>query len=175
MKKEEIKSVIESILFLSSDAVNTDKIAKILGISEEQVLGIIEELMQEYLLQKRGFMIIKQDEGYLMVTNPENERFIKEFLNIDQKSSNLSQAAYETLAIIALNGPVTRQEIERIRGVSSENVIKSLQEKGLIKEAGRLETIGRPVLYEVTDLFFKSLGIEDMNELKNRFATDGAI
>lgn len=166
MDKGYLKSVIESILFLSQDAVSTEKIAKVLNIPKDQVENLIDELKEEYYTQKRGFIIVKQTEGYVMVTNPENFKYIREFLNIEQKSSTLSQAAYETLAIIALNGPITRQEVEKIRGVSSDNIIKSLQEKGLIKEAGRLETIGRPVLYEVTELFFRSLGVENLDELK---------
>ncbi|ABP66553.1 putative transcriptional regulator [Caldicellulosiruptor saccharolyticus DSM 8903] len=168
MDKAAVKSVLESILFLSAEPIEIAKIAKILDISEREVEDCIEELKEEYKNQKRGFIVIKEEKGYTLVTNPENSKYIKEYFEFEQKQSSLSQAAYEVLSIIALNGPITRQEIERIRGVSSDNVIKSLLEKGLIKEAGKLDTIGKPTLYEVTELFYYSLGIQNLEELKEK-------
>ncbi|WAM31097.1 SMC-Scp complex subunit ScpB [Caldicellulosiruptor naganoensis] len=168
MDKMAAKSVIESILLLSTSPLEIGKVAKILGISEEEVENYVEELKEEYIAEKRGFLIVKEEKGYVLITNPENSKYIKEYFEFEQKQSSLSQAAYEVLSIVALNGPITRQEIEKIRGVNCENVIKNLLEKGLIKEAGRLDTIGRPTLYEVTELFYNSLGIKNLEELKQK-------
>ncbi|WAM34411.1 SMC-Scp complex subunit ScpB [Caldicellulosiruptor morganii] len=169
MDRAAAKSVIESILLMSTSPLEINRLAKILNISEEEVENFIEELKQEYIEAKKGFLIVKEEKGYVLVTNPENSKYIKEYFEFEQKQMALSQAAYEVLSIVALNGPVTRQEIEKIRGVGSENVIKNLLEKGLIKEAGRLETVGRPALYEVTELFYHCLGIKDLEELKQKF------
>lgn len=173
MDKTIVKSVLESILFLSPEPVTISKVAKVLNISETEVEVCIEELKEEYKTQKRGFIIVKEERGYVLVTNPDNSKYIREYFEFEQKQSSLSQAAYEVLSIIALNGPVTRQEIEKIRGVSSDNVIKSLLEKGLIKEAGKLDTIGKPTLYEVTELFYYSLGIKNLEELKEKLIKEG--
>ncbi|BCS81719.1 SMC-Scp complex subunit ScpB [Anaerocellum diazotrophicum] len=170
MDAAKIKSVIESILFLATEPLNIQKLAKILELEFQEVKNCVEQLRQEYLQQNRGFLIAEQENGYILVTNPENSGYIKEYFDVEQKSVSLSQAAYEVLSIVALKGPITRQEIEKIRGVNSENVIKSLIEKGLIKEAGRLDTIGKPALYEVTSLFYTSLGIKDLEELKEKIS-----
>lgn len=168
MEAAKIKSVVESILFLAAEPLDVQKLAKILGVEYEEVKNCVEQLKQEYLQQNRGFLITEQENGYVLVTNPENSGYIREYFDLEQKYISLSQAAYEVLSIVALKGPITRQEIEKIRGVSSENVIKSLIEKGLIREAGRLDTIGKPAVYEVTSLFYTSLGIKDIDELKEK-------
>uniref|UniRef100_A0A7C5V190 SMC-Scp complex subunit ScpB n=1 Tax=Caldicellulosiruptor owensensis TaxID=55205 RepID=A0A7C5V190_9FIRM len=168
MERIKIKSIVESILFLATEPLDVQKVAKILEVDSQVVKSCIEELKQEYLQQSRGFLITEQENGYVLVTNPENSGYIREYFDLEQKYITLSQAAYEVLSIVALKGPITRQEIEKIRGVSSENVIKSLIEKGLIREAGRLDTLGKPAVYEVTSLFYTSLGIKDIDELKEK-------
>jgi len=169
MDKLHIKSIIESILFISSEIITSEEIAQVVGVDVTEVEDIFIEMKEEYIKENRGIRIIKKDNGFIMTTNPQNSEYISKFLNINSAKVSLSNVAYEVLIIIALNQPITRQEIEKIRGVSSDSVLKNLLEKGLIKEAGRLDTIGKPVLYEVTDLFLSSIGVSSVDEIKKMF------
>lgn len=169
MDKLHIKSIIESILFISSEIITSEEIAQVVGADVTEVENIFIEMNEEYIKENRGIRIIKKDNGFIMTTNPQNSEYISKFFNINSAKVSLSNVAYEVLIIIALNQPITRQEIEKIRGVSSDSVLKNLLEKGLIKEAGRLDTIGKPVLYEVTDLFLSSIGVSSVDEIKKMF------
>ena len=124
----------------------------------------MEEFENLYNRPNRGIKVFKIDDKYQLGTKPENEKYIVKLLKTNQRQS-LSQAAIETLSIISYKQPITRVEIEEIRGVRSDKAIQTLLEKDLIKESGRLEVVGRPILYGTTDNFLKQFGIEKLEEL----------
>lgn len=163
-KKEQIKGIIESLLFIAEKPVSIKMLNTILNISEVHLKEIIHELMEEYKLKNSGIIIIKIEDSYQMVTNPEYAEWIKIFQKI-HTYNKLSEQALETLAIIAYRQPITKAEIERIRGVNSDYAIKSLIEKKLIKIVGKKELPGRPFLYGTTKEFLKLFGISSLNEL----------
>ncbi|MEZ0537404.1 SMC-Scp complex subunit ScpB [Caldicellulosiruptoraceae bacterium PP1] len=172
MDNNNLNQVIESILFISNKPIKTNELADFLKVDIDEVRKIIDNLKNEYIMNNHGFRIIEIDEGVRLSTAPEMSQYIKDFFKLETKQNPITQAAYEVLSIIALNGPITRQEIEKIRGVSSENIIRSLLERNLIKESGRLDTIGKPLLYDVTELFYQSFGISNKDELLKLFEED---
>lgn len=157
-------SAIESLLFVHGDPISLKEISNIL----DEDINIIEKIMEEfetlYNRPNRGIRVFKIDDKYQLGTKPENEKYIVRLLKTNQRQS-LSQAAIETLSIISYKQPITRVEIEEIRGVRSDKAIQTLLEKELIKESGRLEVVGRPILYGTTDNFLKQFGIEKLEEL----------
>ncbi len=164
MEIEKEKAIIEAMLFASGKAVELKEIAEILDISEQDAEKIINEMKEEYNTTKRGIEIIKAENAYMLGTKKEYYDYIYPLFDNRSKPS-LSNAALETLSIIAYNPKVTRAEIEQIRGVSSDASIYKLLEYNLIEEAGRIEAPGRPTTYRVTGEFFKLFGIESLEEL----------
>ena len=124
----------------------------------------VEDLRNEYNTQKRGFSIIEILEGYQICSRPEYYTYIQEILG-EQRNQPLSNAAMEALAIIAYKQPVTRGQIENIRGVNSDGCVNRLYERGLIDEAGRLDAPGRPILYKTTDTFVRCFGLKSPKDL----------
>nr|WP_103895917.1 SMC-Scp complex subunit ScpB [Caloramator fervidus] len=161
---ERIKGIIESILFIAGEPVLKKDIISVLNIDEKEFDMILKDMMKEYEKENRGIFILEFNDKIQFSTKPEYSSFIKKLFKPESKH-NLSQAALETLAIIAYKQPITKSEIDEIRGVRSDKAIATLLEYGLIKEAGRLETIGRPIIYETTDEFLKYFGFKNINEL----------
>ena len=157
-------SAIESVLFVHGDPISIKELSTILEESLEITLRLMNEFENLYNEKNRGIKLFKVDDKYQLCTKPENEPYIVKLLKTNQRQS-LSQAAIETLSIISYKQPITRVEIEEIRGVRSDKVIQTLLDKELIKESGRLEGIGRPILYGTTDNFLKQLGIGKLEEL----------
>ncbi len=164
MEKEEQKKTIEALLFLSEEPVKADKIAAVLSIASEEVAALVRELQDEFSLARRGLQIFEAAGGYQMGTRPELAPYLEKAFSEDV-SSNLSTAALEALAIIAYKQPVTRIEIESIRGVRSEHVLENLLKRKLIRVSGRKEGPGRPLLYNTTPDFLKYFGLMDLAEL----------
>lgn len=161
---DEVCSVIESLLFVHGDPLSIKDISEILEEDEiyiEEVMGRLERLYEN---GDRGIKLFRVEDKYQLGTKPENEYYIVKLLKTNQRQS-LSQAAIETLSIISYKQPVTRVEIEEIRGVRSDKAIQTLLDKELIKESGRLEVVGRPIVYGTTDNFLKQFGIERLEEL----------
>jgi len=159
-----IKSIMESLLFVSGQPLSATELSRIIGADEVDVETVLKELTAEYTDGDKGIQIRKVAGGYGFYTNPENSLYIDQLV----KSANpkrLTQAALEVLAIVAYKQPATRAEINTIRGVSSETVLNSLVEKGLIKEDGRAKAGGMPILYVTTKSFLETLGLNDLNEL----------
>ncbi|PMQ02217.1 MAG: SMC-Scp complex subunit ScpB [Dictyoglomus sp. NZ13-RE01] len=154
---EFLKKAIEAILFVSEKGVSISELSKILNISEEKALSFMDDLIREY--ENRGINIYKINGKYEMGTSPMVSSIIAKFL--EDKREKLSKPALETLAIIYYHQPITKAEIEELRGVNCDGVINQLLERGLIKIVGRKETIGRPFLYGVTENFYKYFLIED--------------
>ncbi|MBP1743618.1 MAG: chromosome segregation and condensation protein, ScpB [Firmicutes bacterium] len=162
--RNRLYSVIESLLFVSGEPVGLSEISRIIDCSLEFTRTILGEMLEKYRDADRGIRIICHEGCYSLATKPENSLFVEELLGLNARQS-LSQAAMETLAIVAYRQPVTRVVIDDIRGVKSERAIASLLEKGIIKECGRLEAPGRPILYSTSEEFLKYFGLESLNEL----------
>lgn len=163
---DRIKGIIESILFVSGEAVLKKDLINVLNIDEKDFEWIIKEMIEEYENEKRGIFILEFNDKLQFSTKPEYSSFIRKLFRPESKH-NLSQAALETLAIIAYKQPITKSEIDEIRGVRSDKAISTLLEYGLIREAGRLETVGRPIIYETTEEFLKYFGFKNLSELPN--------
>ncbi len=161
---ENIKYAIEAILFAAGEPVKTAHIAAALEKTEEEIIAETDKLKEEYEAQKRGFHIIEIKDGYQICSNPAYYPYIQEILG-EQRNQPLSNAAMEALTIIAYRQPVTRGQIERIRGVNSDGCVNRLYERGLIEEAGRLDAPGKPVLYRTTDNFLRCFGIKSPQDL----------
>jgi len=164
MDIEKVKSIIEAILFAAGRKVEIKELVSSIEIDEKDLVGIIEQMKLEYAEQKRGIEIVKIDSGYQLCSNKEYYQYI--YPIIDKRARpNLSQAALETLSIIAYNGGITRAQIESIRGVSADATIYKLLEYNLVTEAGKLDAPGRPTTYKVTDNFMKMFGYSSLDEL----------
>jgi segregation and condensation protein B len=163
-KLEWARACIEGILFISEKPVKSVEISEALGISPREIEGIISKLQQEYTDSVRGFVIRKVAGGYRFYSNPGISEYIKNFVKSNIRPY-LSQAALETLAIVAYKQPITRTQIAEIRGVRTDSVVITLLEKGLLKEAGRLKEPGNPIIYRTTDRFLDLLGIDSLNHL----------
>ncbi len=164
MELNEACRAIEAILFVSGDAVEIREIAQALEITEIEAVNAVEELQREYDRDKRGMMISRYGDHIKMETRADYAPYVERLLQPVQRQS-LSQAAMETLAVIAYRQPVTRLDIEQIRGVKCDYSVQSLLHKGLIKDVGRKEALGRPFLYATTDFFLEHFGITDIREL----------
>ena len=162
--KPKMKSAIEAMLFVSGEPLPAKDLINNLEIDNKLVLEIINEMTIEYEKEDRGLRLIEINGGYQLVTKEENSDFIQKLLKKNRKHS-LSQASIESLAIIAYKQPITRIDIDEIRGVKSESAIQKLIEKNLIKESGRLDVPGRPILYSTTDEFLRQFGLETLKEL----------
>ncbi|MGE5612976.1 MAG: SMC-Scp complex subunit ScpB [Bacillota bacterium] len=164
MEIKEIEAIIEGVLFAAGDPVSLDKLSEILGLDKKTTRLILNNMAASMLNSKRGLMIREIDGSFQLCTKPEHYEYIRKLAEPRQKQA-LSQAAYETLAIIAYNQPVTRARIEMIRGVNSDSAITRLIERNLVKEAGRLDAPGRPLLYETTEEFLRSFGFKSLRDL----------
>lgn len=157
-----IKSLIESLLFVADEAVHMDRLVGTLEASPEQVEDALQLLVHEYAA--RGLRLQRKGKRVQMVTAPEAADHIRRFLGLEF-TSKLSPAALESLAIVAYRQPVTRAQVESIRGVNSDSVLRTLVSRGLIEEQGRLEQAGRPFLYGTTFEFLQQFGLESLDQL----------
>lgn len=164
MNIEEIKSIIEAILFAAGRVVSLNELMSALEVNSEDIIKIIENMKVQYEKEDRGIEIIKVDEGYQMCTKPKYYQYICQILDKRSKP-NLSNAALETLSIIAYNPKITRAEIEAIRGVSSDATMYKLLEYNLIETAGKLDAPGKPTTYKTTEEFLKLFGLGNLEEL----------
>lgn len=158
------KSALESMLYVWGEPLSIKAAADVLGIEYDQVKELFVELKNEYENDGRGIRIRQINRSFQIVTAAENAIFIKR-LCTPVKSSKLSQAALEVLAIIAYKQPVTKAEIEAIRGVRADRVVEGLIKRSLVAEKGRSEGIGRPIIYGTTDEFLKQFGFSSISEL----------
>ncbi|MCD8391093.1 MAG: SMC-Scp complex subunit ScpB [Firmicutes bacterium] len=159
-----IKYAIEGILFAAGEPVTAAKLAAVLDVDIEAVDKAAAELKKEYDEQERGFNIIDIKEGYQICSRPMYYTYIQAILG-EQRNQPLSNAAMEALAIIAYKQPITRSQIERIRGVNSDGCVNRLYERSLIEECGRLDAPGRPILYRTTDNFLRCFGLRTAKDL----------
>lgn len=165
MERAELKAVIEGLLFVSGDEGMTAKqLAELLDVGKKKVVELVEEMRREFKQAHRGVQIIEVAGSYQMTTLQEHAPFYEK-LAFAPTQATLSQAALETLAIIAYRQPMTKLEIEEIRGVKSDKAITTLMKKALIKEVGRMEGVGRPILYGTTKEFLDYFGLNRLEDL----------
>jgi len=157
-----IKSATESLLFVSGEPIKLAKIAKICGVSKNEINACIEELNREYEHGKRGFVVIRKDDSAQLAANPANSELVGQLVS-GELGADLSRSGLEVLSVIAYRGPITRSQIEAIRGVNCSYILRSLLIKGLIE---RKETADiRGYLYEISFDFLKSLGLANIDAL----------
>ncbi len=158
-----LKSHLEALLFASGDPVAAAKLAAILEISEESLDLLAAQLTADMASNERGLTVVRVAEGYQLCTKPSLADVVTKLVQF--QDHRLSMAALETLSIIAFKQPITKQEIEAIRGVKIDRVLSNLVERQLIRELGRKEAIGRPILYGTTLDFLKCLGLNSLKDL----------
>ncbi|MDR4888774.1 SMC-Scp complex subunit ScpB [Fredinandcohnia sp. QZ13] len=165
MKLADWKAIVEGLLFAAGDeGLTLKQMAMVLEISESTVLDIVGELKNDYSKTGRGINLVEVAGTYQLTTKKEHAGYLKKLVE-SPTSTSLSQAALETLAIIAYRQPITRAEIEEIRGVKTERPIHTLMAKVLIKEVGRVEGTGRAILYGTTKDFLEYFGLKTLEEL----------
>ena len=164
MEREELKSIIENVLLAADQPINAGELCKIFldGTDKDQLQSILDELKEEY--SSRNLQITEVADGYQLCTRHEYNDYIRKFLKLD-RSTRLSQPSLDTLSIIAYKQPLTRQEVDEIRGVDSSGVIKTLLEKKVIGPAGRKKVPGRPIMYRTTQKFLEYFGLKDLSDL----------
>jgi segregation and condensation protein B len=161
MEMEKIKSIVESILFVSGEPVKISRLAKITGSSNPEVENAVMMLQNEYA--NRGFSLIKKEDMVEMVTNSENSQYVSELIKSEMQE-NLSQAALEVLSIVAYRSPISRVDIEAIRGVNSSYTLRSLLMRGLLERIDN-PSDNRGYLYKVSFDFLKHLGVDGVEKL----------
>lgn len=164
MEINHFKSIIEAILFVAGRPVQKNELVLTLEISEEEIENIIANMQEEYKKEERGIELIKIENSYQLSSKKELYEYI--YPIIDKRAKpNLSNAALETLAIIAYNPKITRAEIEAIRGVSADGCVYKLLEYGLIEEAGKIDLPGKPMSYQTTLDFLRMFGYSSLKDL----------
>ena len=159
-----LKGRIEAILFVAGEAVTVKELARALQAEEKAVKAELNAIRDEYDYDQRGFLLKRFGDKVQLATRPLYAQDVLRLLQPVQQQS-LSQAAMETLAVVAYKQPVTRAEVEQVRGVKCDYSLQSLINKGLIKETGRKDTIGRPILFGTTDEFLSHFGLEGLESL----------
>lgn len=161
---DEIEGAIEAILFSMGEAVSVKSISEATGVDASKIKATLELMIEKYNHESRGINIIKLEDSYQLCTKNKYFDVLSRLVNMPKKH-NLTDTLMETLSIVAYKQPVTRQEIEAIRGVSCVHAINKLVEYKLIEEVGRLDAIGRPILFGTTEEFLRGFGVTSMDEL----------
>ncbi|MCK8827100.1 SMC-Scp complex subunit ScpB [Natroniella acetigena] len=164
LEQSELKAAIEALLFMAIEPLQIKELKKTIKADIAEVKEILEEIKIDYNQQDKGIELVKVNHGYQLQTKAKYASIIKDF-HQPEVTKALSQAALETLAIVAYKQPVTRAEIEDIRGVNVEKALKTLQKRGLISEQGRKDAIGKPIIYGTTAQFLEYLGLESLDDL----------
>ena len=161
--QQEIKELLEALFLCSSEPLTLAALVEITGYESEDILETLDQLQQDYLQQGRGFEICEIAGGWMFSTFPRHAPYIEKL--VKPKLSSLSQASLEVLSIIAYRQPITRGEMEEIRGVNCDSSVNTLLDRGLIREAGRKNVPGKPILFETTTDFLKYFGLTSLKDL----------
>jgi segregation and condensation protein B len=165
LSRDELQCALEAVLFASGDPVSLERICEITGVEKNVAVEAMAMLADRYLRDTRSALSVRRLENdYVLCTKPEMKAILERFFR-PRSRPPMSQATYETLAVIAYNQPVTRAQVESVRGVSSDSIISRLLERGWIQECGTLDAPGRPVLFETTQQFLMEFGIESVAEM----------
>jgi segregation and condensation protein B len=164
-QNQQLKSAIESLLFIAGNPVSLDRLKGIFEeTSGEQIMEQMNDLIQDYEARGSGIMLVEVAGGYQLATRPENAIWIRKFRSI-KVTSKLSRPALETLAIVAYRQPITRTEVEAIRGVNIGGMVRNLMERRLVKIVGKKDVPGKPMLYGTTQEFLQYFGLKDLSSL----------
>ena len=158
-------AILEAVLFAAGDPLSLPEIADILELDENKTRGLLSELENELKTKNSGIILQSVAGGYQLLTRPEFFYAVKKLAQVKEKK--LSTPTMETLSIIAFKQPITKQEIENIRGVRIERALAKLLEINLIEEKGRKEILGHPILYGTTDVFLRTFGLKSLEDLPN--------
>jgi segregation and condensation protein B len=158
------KAILEALLFASGEPLTLGAITKATSLAEQDIREMMRDLITEYRGRDSGIVIAEIADGYEMLTDPELAAWIRRLKNINV-SNKLSQPALETLSIVAYKQPITKVEVDQLRGVNSDAAVKSLLDKRLVKIIGKKESPGRPFLYATTNEFLHYFGLKNLTEL----------
>ncbi|HHV65816.1 MAG TPA: SMC-Scp complex subunit ScpB [Peptococcaceae bacterium] len=156
-------AALEALLFVAKEPLSISKMAEILELSSEDILELLQILQERYAATDSGLILVEVENSYRLATKPEMARYIETLYK--QPASALSNAALEVLSIVAYKQPITRGEIDFIRGVQSDRALATLVEKGLVREVGRKDGPGRPILYGTTEAFLVHFGLNSLADL----------
>lgn len=164
MKIQEMEAAIEAILFASGDSVETARLAKALDCGAEEVRKVVHVMMDRFESQERGVRIVELNDAFQLCTKPEMYDYLVRIAKQPRKPE-LTDVILETLSIIAYKQPVTKLELEKIRGVKCDHAVNKLIEYNLVKELGRLDAPGRPLLFGTTEEFLRCFGVQSISDL----------
>lgn len=165
LQTDDLKKIVETLLFITDRPVKPSRLADVIdGTGAKQVREVIQALQDEYTAQGRAMQIVEIGGGFQMATKPEYGRWVRKLYN-EKMTTKLSTAALETLAIIAYKQPITRAEMEAIRGVDVAGPLDKLLERALVRVVGKKDTVGRPMVYGTTDEFLRMFGLNKLSEL----------
>ncbi|MGI6201397.1 MAG: SMC-Scp complex subunit ScpB [Christensenellales bacterium] len=162
--ERELAAAVEAVLFVAGDPVALGDLARVLQVPAEQLEQVVEGMRSQWKFQRRGLELMRFGDQLQIRTRPDLADVISQTLNPVQKQS-LSQSALETLSVVAYRQPVTKQDIEAVRGVKCDYAVSVLVDRGLIHEVGRKDALGRPILYGTTEAFLQHFGIENLAQL----------
>ena len=164
MEQNDLQRALMAVLFAAGEPVDAKRLSQTLEHDEDEIHAACKALMDELSYTRSGIRIVRLENAYQMCSSPEMAEYVTKTLET-RKPPKLSPSQLETLTVIAYNQPVSRSFIEQVRGVDSSSVVASLEEKGLIEEAGRMELPGRPVAFRTTAAFLRCFGLSDLSEL----------
>ena len=165
LQTDDLKKIVETLLFITDRPVKPSRLADVIdGSNAKQIREVISALQEEYTAQGRAVQIVEIGGGFQMATKPEYGRWVRKLYN-EKMTTKLSNAALETLAIIAYKQPITRAEMEAIRGVDVAGPLERLLERALVRVVGKKDTVGRPMVYGTTDEFLRMFGLNKLAEL----------
>lgn len=159
-----VRKALEAILFVVEEPVQARLLAEVLELALEEVVGTLESLRRAYVDDQRGFVLREVAGGWRLYTAPDVAAYVEQFV-LHGRSGRLSQAALETLAIVAYKQPVTRADVTEIRGVDADGAVRTLANRGLVEQVGRLDAPGQPALYGTTTAFLERMGLDSVAEL----------
>ena len=162
---QELPGALQAILFVSGESITVEKLSEITGCNKTVIEQTMDKLINDYKSDPWGGLLIRKvDDAYIMCTKPSLKKVLERMF-MPRMKAPLSQASYETLAVIAYNQPVTRAQVEAVRGVSSDAIISRLLDRGWIEEAGKLDAPVRPTLFKTSEQFLLEFGIDSIDEL----------
>lgn len=164
LSDKHLATAIESLLFVAGRPLERAELRKLLAIDEARLISVLQVLEYDLQSQQRGVRLQRLGEQVQLVTAPENARFVAALLGLPM-TAKLTPAALETLAVIAYRQPMTRSQIEAVRGVNSDRALASLLQHGLVAEVGRAQTVGRPALFATTSEFLQQFGLTSLDQL----------
>lgn len=162
--REKNKGILEAILFTMGESVSEERLALVMEMETEEIHALLVEMQKDYQIESRGITLIELEDAWQICTKMETYDYVRKLVSQPKKRS-LTDVMLETLSIIAYKQPVTKQEIEAIRGVKSDFAVNKLVEYKLVKELGRKDTIGRPIVFGTTEEFLRCFGVSSIEEL----------